>query len=530
MTISTTIASDPNHTKKSEENGMLDSAIELSKEQRYEESFRTLNRLKIIAEHKENHEMLYRIHLNWGVNLAEMGAYDDALRSFFTAYKIAVDRLDSKHKAGVLNNIASVYLQMGNNRQANGYYKKNFLIAEEERDSVLIAGTAMNIAITSLNLGDRDECRKYIEISSPLVSEGSYEWYVYLLLRLTYLLSEQAHQEVIDIACKELKKSIPHDVRRNIRCKLASAYIANGEYVAAIDTIERALSIESDITDKISLYSLMQEAYHRSGNLERALQYSDSLMTAKDSLQARRNQNVYEINTIRLDLLQKEKEMMEIKSRERLNQILLISSVVIFLLLIWALINYVRHSKQKQRAARQELFLSRQNEELLKNQLQQNESEAQLKEKEHQLEIEKKNRELMSKAMSMANKNEMLQEIIDGLSADVKIERGSQLDTVIHRLKSQLNENKEWENFNIYFQQTNNEFIHKLRERHPELTGNEIRFISLIHIGLSNKEISSLLNITNEYCKKKRKSVALKMNLTSPRELTTYLSTIQKNN
>lgn len=126
----------------------------------------------------------------------------------------------------------------------------------------------------------------------------------------------------------------------------------------------------------------------------------------------------------------------------------------------------------------------------------------------------------------MANKNDLIQEIIDGLTEDIKIQRNSQLDMIIRKLRSQLSENKEWENFNIYFQQTNNDFILKLKDRHPGLTQNEIRFVSLLYIGLSNKEISSLLNITGEYCKKKRKAVAQKMGLESPRMLSEYLSGI----
>ena len=51
-----------------------------------------------------------------------------------------------------------------------------------------------------------------------------------------------------------------------------------------------------------------------------------------------------------------------------------------------------------------------------------------LDQKDFQLQLEKKNRELMSKALFMANRNEAVLNIIDSLSKDVNIEKNSQLD------------------------------------------------------------------------------------------------------
>ena len=508
------------------QDSMLENAIVLSEEHRYQESLNILSQLQSLAEQNGNTELLFKAHMNTGINMAMMSAYDDALRSFATAYKIAVDRLDLKHETGVINNIACVYMQMGNNSLANEYYKKNYRKALEMNDSALTAGSAMNIAMTALNLDKPDECLKYMRIAEPLAEQSSHNRHVFLLLKLTYLLYKGNNRQTIELCHNELQNSLPHEVRRNIRCKLATAFIATGMYREAIDTLTNALADESDETAKIPLYNLMRQAYRQSGNPYLALQYTDSLMNAKDSMQARRDQTVYENNNIRIDLMRKDKEMADIQARENRNRLFMWSAIIIFILLILTLVNYIKRIRQKQNVAKQELELSRQNQELLKNKLQQKETETLLKHKELQIEIEKKNRELMTKAMAMANKNELLQEIIDCLTEDVRIEHNSQLDKIIRRLRSQLNENKEWDNFNIYFQQTNNEFIVNLRNRHPNLTANEIRFISLLYIGLSNKEISSLLNITDEYCKKKRKAVAQKMQLTSPRELSDYIATM----
>ena len=79
-------------------------------------------------------------------------------------------------------------------------------------------------------------------------------------------------------------------------------------------------------------------------------------------------------------------------------------------------------------------------------------------------------------------------------------------------------------NFTTYFEQSNAQFIETLKARHPDLSPSDIRFLSLLYINLSSKEIALLLNITPEYCKKKRQRMARKLGLTDSRELYKYLT------
>lgn len=73
------------------QDSMLENAIALSEEHRYQESLNILSQLQSLAEQNGNTELLFKAHMNTGINMAMMSAYDDALRSFATAYKIAVD-------------------------------------------------------------------------------------------------------------------------------------------------------------------------------------------------------------------------------------------------------------------------------------------------------------------------------------------------------------------------------------------------------------------------------------------------------
>ena len=179
--------------------------------------------------------------------------------------------------------------------------------------------------------------------------------------------------------------------------------------------------------------------------------------------------------------------------------------------------------KQRQKIVELQLEQEKKNQELLAKKLEEQEAQSMLDQKDFQLQLEKKNRELMSKALFMANRNEAVLNIIESLSKDVNIEKNSQLDLNIRELKSHLSENKEWSYFTTYFEESNKEFVLRLKEKHPNLPANEIRFISLVYIGLNNKEISSLLNITSEYCKKKKQKIARKMGLEDTHSMYQYL-------
>lgn len=87
-----------------------------------------------------------------------------------------------------------------------------------------------------------------------------------------------------------------------------------------------------------------------------------------------------------------------------------------------------------------------------------------------------------------------------------------------------LDNNEEWEHFSTYFEQRNETFINALKEQCPELSAQEIRFLSLIYLNLSTKEIALLLNITPEYCKKKKQLIAKKMGLENSKALYSFLS------
>lgn len=139
-----------------------------------------------------------------------------------------------------------------------------------------------------------------------------------------------------------------------------------------------------------------------------------------------------------------------------------------------------------------------------------------------------KGRELISNALIVANRNELISEILESLNSSETIRKSkdAKLREAIRKLQKQIGENEGWRHFTTYFEQVNDTFINALIAKHPDLTANEIRFLSLVYINLSTKDISSLLNITPEYCKKKKQQIARKLGLESTKSLYAYLISV----
>ena len=151
---------------------------------------------------------------------------------------------------------------------------------------------------------------------------------------------------------------------------------------------------------------------------------------------------------------------------------------------------------------------------------------------EVQVEIDAKNKQLASKILFQSNRNELIKDIIAMLMEIPNQSEIPKLQSVIEKLKVQHRKRINWNSFLSYFEQINPDFLSALKERHPNLTANEIRLLSYIYLNFDIKEIAKLFNITPEYCRKKKYRLSQKMNVPTS-EMYQYLvsvDTFRKNN
>ena len=71
-------------------------------------------------------------------------------------------------------------------------------------------------------------------------------------------------------------------------------------------------------------------------------------------------------------------------------------------------------------------------------------------------------------------------------------------DIIFQLQQSTILTEEDWQNFKILFEQVHSGFLTQLKEKYPQLSPAEIRFLSLAKLNFSRKEMSSALGVSTQ--------------------------------
>lgn len=171
-------------------------------------------------------------------------------------------------------------------------------------------------------------------------------------------------------------------------------------------------------------------------------------------------------------------------------------------------VHYKRHKKKVEQEKEKELALL---------QLENDRTVMKLQNDKLHSEVESKNRELAVTTMNIVRKNELLMSIKEAL-----LNSGNSKE-VLHIVEDNINSEGDWEHFQEIFNQTDRDFLNRLKSLHPDLTPNDIKLCIYLRLNLSSKEIAPLLNISTQSIEIKRYRLRKKMRLERNQNLTDYI-------
>ena len=138
--------------------------------------------------------------------------------------------------------------------------------------------------------------------------------------------------------------------------------------------------------------------------------------------------------------------------------------------------------------------------------------------------IEAKNREAALSTMNLVKKNEILQRIKDELLTARDPEKN--IREVLKTIDRNIDEGETWAVFRDAFENADRDFFKKIKDRHPELTPNDLKLCAYLRLNLSSKEIAPMLNISPRSVEVKRYRLRKKMNLDRDTGLTEYILSV----
>lgn len=140
-----------------------------------------------------------------------------------------------------------------------------------------------------------------------------------------------------------------------------------------------------------------------------------------------------------------------------------------------------------------------------------------------------KNKELGSVALEITRKNEFLGQLkknLTQLSSNMSNDSAHKLKRTIRSIDQNMRSDNNWERFELYFDESHQDFIRKLKEKQPDLTKSSINLCAFLKLDLSTKEIASLMNISVSGVEKRRYRLRKKLNLDTDTNLKDYLESI----
>src|SRR5690606_15161847 len=294
---------------------------------------------------------------------------------------------------------------------------------------------------------------------------------------------------------------------------MSNIYVELNQIDLALTYIKDGLQKTDELTNRIELYEKISGLYLKKNQYSIALQYKDSVVQAKDSLSITINRNLCEANKAKVRVQEYQNDLLNEKERKIVQQYIFTGITVLGLFIFFVVYRTLKNNafKQKQKAVIADLELEKERKEhqILEQQklLVEKELEtSKLKQSQLKHEIAEKNRELTSKTLYLSSRNELIRDVVNST-------QGKDASEKVKIIKNFLKTDHQWNDFFKHFESVNPNFLKRLKEKHPQLTSNDTRFLCYIYMNLSIKEISLVFNITYNTCVIRKQRIMDKMGL-----------------
>ena len=156
---------------------------------------------------------------------------------------------------------------------------------------------------------------------------------------------------------------------------------------------------------------------------------------------------------------------------------------------------------------------------------------AQLQKEQLENELKHRQSELADSTMNLMRKNDMLQtldEQMDQLSESVRREDAKakitqKIKEIRHDIQQNINEDEGWDKFEENFNLVYDNFMKRLTGQFPDLKMNDRRLCAYLRMGLSSKEMASLLNTSVRSIETARYRLRKKLDMEQGDNLTEFI-------
>ncbi|MGM9860260.1 MAG: hypothetical protein ACI31C_05825 [Muribaculaceae bacterium] len=480
-------------------------------------SMKCLDEARVIAKHNNLHIEYYNVLNRLARDFVTIGDLEEGESLISESLDYAKEHLPENYQLLGRNNMGIILTDNGEYEKAKTLYEETHLMARRIDDSATMAHASSNLSYIAKLEGKPDLSALYVERALhelPFSDKTSRQ--SMLMGRIYYLIDNGNLQSARAVADSIYGCISPHKdkvIYDDLMFQYSRIAILEGDYDGALKYLSNINESKSGMSEKIKRYKALVDIYTRSGHLDRALTYQDSILATSDSLHRLQTTQLRAYSQSRFNYSQFSSEL-ERKSTTLHWLIGLTIIVVAFALFAIRMMNVKRKKEM--------LIIQQQaNMDQLKIKAVEGEKKA-FRDK-----LNSVNNELAVQAHNIITRNSLIHEIISYLKS---LPDKSHHMEYITKLRTQLISLEETEKVFEQLAQINDDFLTRLHEAHPELTASDIKYIIMVYRQFSIKEIAAILNISVEASKKRKQRIALKLGLESATDLYAKLQefTIEK--
>jgi tetratricopeptide (TPR) repeat protein len=462
-----------------------------------EDAYKDFSKSLNLSEKAKNDTLIAIAENNLGNYYNYLGLDELALEHYLNS-------LRRKRKVGMLGgidvglvNIGTIYDKQGKHVEAIDFYKEALEIKRRKKDTYGIALVYENLGIAYAEMEDFENALTNFDRAVQGYDSLDYHEGVY---------SIELSKAALFVSKNDYEKSL--EILQNIQSDLFAGTdvakmqlwyqtmfnvtIAKGQYKESMTYADSALVFAKktdELQSIINAFSDLAKVHTLTGDRLSALEYGNRALELKDSLSKLSNQVAieelqlrYETEVLnnRIELQQKDIVLLNLKNRNRLYLIVLISAVALVIIasVLW---RYRRNLKQK-RALR--------------------------------IELDQRNKELLSFTVQTAKKNEAIQRLKETVASDDR--------SIQHLFKEVERTEDDWQEFRMRFEKIEPEFFQLLSKRF-QLSETDLRISALIRLNVTTQEAANMLNITAESVNKARYRLRKKLDLPKDVDLNSFI-------
>ncbi len=438
---------------------------------------------------------------NYGTILGTKGDHSGALNTFLSVVKLSTEHAVALNfKSSALSNISYIYQLEQQNNKALEYALQGLDIDKKINNPRAIAESYNIIGTIYLNQNKLDSALNYYNKALGIESSDN---------RRLQSIQNSAKVNIAKVYAErgDLKRAI--EILRNTNTKeyasekiylqLADYYKQLFELDSAIVYAKQSLAIATDQKIKPGVRDaakVLQDIYTELNDFELANHFLNLHYAYKDSVHNESSEKRFTDLRIELAVLEKQQQIDALKQREAINKLrnrnLIIGLVTILFVIIILFFLYRWKQAQKEKLLKQELELN--------------------------------NKHLSNHTLNMVHKNNAFAEIEEEVRQMKKNEKPN-YQRILNIVNRNRAEEKDWENFELYFGKVHKDFEIRIKSKFPTLSIGDFRLATLVKMNLTNTEIASILFIESKSVRMSKYRLKKKLGLGEKDDLLQFLAT-----